>query len=176
MATIALRTNANGLAMWVGFAALPLVELVELAEFELPAPLLPLPLPLALALPVPDADEDPREELVAVRVAELKVVLREMGMPVEPRPRLAPVPARVPAVPTRMGVVALRGMAVVATIVLLRIAVTESVIAVGVVDGRDEVTTGVTTDVTTDAETDADWLTGTDVEDPEPPLRLNRPE
>lgn len=119
MATIALRTKANGLASFAGLAALDpgaLVVLLALGE-------VPLALPLALPLEAPELaeDEDPRE-LVALSVGVLKVALRVMGMPEDPK--LPTVPA-VPAVPNTMGVVALRGMAVVATMVVLSIAVTE---------------------------------------------------
>lgn len=124
---------------------------------EPPAP------PLPSAPPLPAVDEA-AEDLVAVKVARLRVPLRVIGMPEDPK--LAPVPTT--------GMVPLRGILVVATTVLFCAEVSETVVAGAVTDADED----LETDADEDAETDADEdlvPVGTIVE-PEPPLRLNCPE
>lgn len=108
MATKALITNANGLAR---FAAL----LAGAGLGELPA-----------EPPVADASAEDGTEVVAVRVAVnealLRVVLREMGMPVPPEVTAVPTAL----VPTSIAVVTLAGTMVVWMYVVLTGAIAES--------------------------------------------------
>lgn len=111
--------------------------------------------PVLPLLPLPGAEDEVVEDLVAVKVARLRVPLREIEMPEDPK--LAAVPG--------MGMVPLKGILVVATMVLFFDKVRERVVAGTVTEADGD----LVTDADEDFETDAGVA-------PEPPLMLNRPE
>lgn len=126
----------------------PVVELGLEPVDEPPAP--PAP-------PLPAAEDEAAEDLVAVKVARLRVALRVIGMPEVPK--LAPVP--VPAA----GTVAFRGILEVTTRVLFCDEVMETVVACEVIDADE--------DLVIDA--DEESVAEADGSEPEPPLMLNCP-
>lgn len=117
-----------------------------------------LPLPPLLA-----SEDVAAEDLVAVKVARLRVALREIGMPEDPK--LAPVPA--------MGMVLLREILVVATMMLVGDETRETVVAAEVTDADEDLVTDADEDSVTDA--DEDSVAEAEVLESEPPLRLNSP-
>ena len=105
------------------------------------------------APPLPAAEDEAVEDLVAVKVARLRVALRVIGMPEVPK--LAPVPA--------MGMVAFRGILEVTTRVLFCDEVMEMVVATEVIDADED----PVIDADEESVAEADGL------EPEPPLMLN---
>lgn len=146
-ATNAQNTRASGLARFA--ALLPPGALVGLGLDPVDEP--PAP-------PLPAAEDEGAEDLVAVNVARLRVALRVMGMPEDPK--LAPVPMT--------GMVPLSGILVVATTTLCCAEVRERVVAAEVTDADEDL-------VTDAADADEDPVTERMVLESPPPLRLNSP-
>lgn len=110
--------------------------------------------PAPPAPPLPAAEDEAAEDLVAVKVARLRVALRVIGMPEVPK--LAPVPAA--------GMVAFKGV-LVTTRMLFCDEVMETVVLAEVIDADED----SVIDADEETVTEADGL------EAEPPLMLNCP-